>query len=58
MRTLLKGDKYWDYVDDKLLMTCVYLNESERHGDQTKAQIRHCQVGYEHVPEEETVDQV
>ena len=40
-----------------MMMTRLDLYESERHGDHTQAQIRHCKVGYEHVPEEEDTDE-
>ena len=40
-----------------MMMTSLDLYESERHGDHTQAQVGHCQVGYEHVPEEEDADE-
>ena len=40
-----------------MMMNVLDLYESERHRDHTQAQIRHCKVGYEHVPEEEDADE-
>ena len=40
-----------------MMMNVLDLYESERHRDHTQAQIRHCQVGYKHVPEEEDADE-